>query len=359
MAQRYPHLIWHEAKGDSTTSLLRREAADLISLYGSDAVYAAQRVATFVMKAVETTTNIPQELFSRDWEDKLVHNEVAVSMVRTFEDYLSDIHNFIEHDFLYHKTVVALVRSTVCFYLKCFINKAEQVRSAKKKMKHASGFMSASRAICRMTYDIEVLRDYFYSVSKESAALGRVVANELSVLLVILECMWLALGQTGADSLEEFIVVVHKRTGADSEVTKHFLSDLWLLVAPADKQNVIRDMVKTMQLELQMVSLRMKETDAASPWKLKNSDTSYVRLDEMLKSMYDERNFQQQASLCGHILRDVKELRESRKEGGKNPLFPEMNEKLFESFKIEHFRRFLGEKHGNKDTTTQYAGKAL
>lgn len=238
------------------------------------------------------------------------------------------------------------------------INKADQVRIAGRNKKGGKldfsfggkgssvsdhvGFMSASRAICRMTYDIEVLRDYFRCVvSKESDALSRVVSDELSVLAIILECMWLAVDQTGADSLEEFIVVVHKRTGADSEVTKQFLSDIWLLIAPADKHHVIDETVKMMQSELQMVSSRMQESDAASAWKAKNNSSnniaSSLRLDEMLKTMYDDRNAQMQASICGNILRDVVDFRrgDSGGEAGKGMKNPirEMEKTLRSNFK--------------------------
>ena len=53
-------------------------------------------------------SDIPQKLFDRDWEDRLVQNEVAMSMVRMLEAYISDIRGFIEQDFLFHKIVVSL-----------------------------------------------------------------------------------------------------------------------------------------------------------------------------------------------------------------------------------------------------------
>jgi hypothetical protein len=310
MTERYPHLSWDDVKGDVTTAQVRREAADLITLFGSDAVHASERAATYVIQTIQNSS-IPAELFSHDWEDRLVHNEVALSMVRTFEDYLSDLHNYVEQDFLYHKVVAALVRSTVCFYVQCLVKKADQMRRTRRRNSHKIAFMSASRAICRMNYDIEVLRDYFYSAAKESAPLGRVIANELSVLVVFSECMGLAVGQTGADSLEKFVVVVHKRTGGDSEVTKHFLSDLWLLMGPKNEHLVVESAVRRMHAELQLVSARLKEKDSADS--LARKDTIGLRLDEMLKTLYEERILQEKSSVCGNILRDVKELRESRK----------------------------------------------
>jgi hypothetical protein len=379
MAKRYPHLEWEGPKLDVTTWVLRREAADLISLFGSDAVYAAQRTSTFIFQTIQQS-DIKQDLFGKEWEDKLVHNQVAVSMVKTFEDYLADIHNSMDQDFLYHKAVVALVRSTVCFYLQCFIQKADQVRRAKRKLgpgKKAAveqyQFMSTTRAICRMTYDIETLRDYFYNLAKDNTPLARVVANELSVLPVILECMWLAVGQTG-DSLDEFIVVVHKRTGADFNVTKHFLSDIWLLMAPSDQQHVIADAVRLMTAELDMVSKRMQEKDAASPWKLSlgNSTNSNskadpmvgLKLQDMLQTMYQDRILQERASVCGNLINNVRDLREREP---RDPFTPtpqtqtpaqdleSLHQKFKNTLKLDHFRQYLGD----KKEAQHYAGRAL
>jgi hypothetical protein len=349
LVEHYPHLVWTEDnKGDTTTSVVRREASDLISLFSNDAVHASQRAVAFIMQSIQKS-DIPSQLFSHEWEDRLVHNEVALSMVRTFEDYLSDVYNYLDQDFLYHKVVIALVRSTVCFYVQCFVNKADQMRRAMKrdfghKREKEIAFMSTSRAICRMTYDIEVLRDYFYSVAKESAPLGRVVANELSILVVLLECTCLAVNQTGVDNLEEFVVVVHKRTGADLEVTQHFLSDLWLLMGPKNEHHAVEKAVKMMHTELRLVSTRLKEKDSALP---ASNDMTGLRLDEMLKTLYEDRILQQKSSVCGNILRDVKELREERKLEASEHRKPGWKAKLNNPLK-----RFLGE-------SSEHAGIAI
>jgi hypothetical protein len=219
------------------------------------------------------------------------------------------------------------------FLFAIFIQKADQVRRAKRKLgpsKKAAveqyQFMSTNRAICRMSYDIETLRDYFYNVAKESPPLARVVANELSVLTVFLECMWLAVGQKTGDSLEEFVIVVHKRTGADLNVTEHFLSDVWLLMAPSDEQHVIVNAARLVTAELDMISKRMHEKDAASPCKPSFGDSNSnnnsnsnskdpmvgLRLQDMLQNMYQDRILQEKASVCGNLISNVRDLRERK-----------------------------------------------
>lgn len=316
-AERYPHLNWNES-GDVTTSLLRKEAASLISLLGNDAVNASQRAVNFVMRDIQRS-DIPQKLFDRDWEDRLVQNEVAMSMVRMLEAYISDIRGFIEQDFLFHKVVAALVRSTVCFYVQRFVNKADQMRRAMKRdfgnrKTRRIAFMSSSRATCRMNYDIEVLREYFGNIAKDIPSLGRVVDTEFSVFELLLECMWLAVGQTSSEknNLEEFVVVVHKRTGADSQVTRHFLSDLWLLMGAKNQHQVVEETIRMMDADLQLLSTRLKEVESSKQYD--NNDMTCVRLDEMLKASYQERILQEKSSVCGNILKNAKDLRDDEGE---------------------------------------------
>jgi hypothetical protein len=319
MAQRYDHLPWKQDEKGGTTavSLVEQEAADLITLYSSDAVFASQRVASFVLESIQKSS-IPTELFTHKWEDELVQNEIAVSMIRTFEDYLSEIYNHVEEDFLYHKIVAALARSTVCFYIQCFINKANRMRLAMKfdlagKRTGKVAFVSTSRAIWRMHYDIEVFQDYFNGLTKDNLSLKRIVMNELYVLSILVECMWLAAGETSGDSFENFAVVVHKRTGADSIVTKHLLSDLWLLVGPKNKHKAIESAVSTMQEELQLVSNRLKE-NGGSPRNTSENEIPCSTLDSMLQNLYQDRIIQEQSSFCGNIIRDARELSRSLKQ---------------------------------------------
>ena len=103
VSRKYPHLLWNERasskngsgknskrggrsssrasnltgiKSSNTnseiwaaTSLLRKEAADLICLYGGDAVHSAQKASTYIVSTIHKS-DIKDRLFSRDWEDK-------------------------------------------------------------------------------------------------------------------------------------------------------------------------------------------------------------------------------------------------------------------------------------------------
>ena len=320
----YTHLPWDDDEIEDTNAYhIQQKAADLVNLYGRNAVYASQRIANFILESIQTSS-VPAELFSSKWEDELVQNEIAMSITRTIEDHLSNIRKGIEQDFLYHKVVAALVRSTVCFYIQCFINKAHRMRMAMKldiggKRRERIAFNTTNKAIWRIYYDVEVFQDYFLGLAKDNVSLRRIIMNELYVLSILVECMWLAAGETSDDSFANFVVLVHKRTGADSIVTKNLLSDLWLLVGPKNDHRVVESAVHTMQEELQLVSTRLQEKDEA---KLLSSpemnEFSCLKLDTVLKDLYHDRVFQEKSSLCANILRDVKEFRQSIKIGDKS-----------------------------------------
>ncbi|CAB9502656.1 Exocyst complex component [Seminavis robusta] len=308
---KYPFLEWNALDGDTKTEVIRREANDLATLFVSDAVYASQSSHLYVMRNVREST-VTEELFSRDWEDRYTHNEVILTMLRGFEEYNNDLQNFLCNDFLYHKVVVALVRATVCFFVELLLKKSSYVRRKSTKKfgkseedrRKALPFACPARALCRMMYDIRFLQDYFHKISQDSQPLTRVVANEMNTLTIIHEFLGLAVGHTGLDSLEEFMVVIHKRSGANADVTRHFLNDLWFLAAPHEEKERINNTFALMKGELEMVSARMKES-IKKPKMGNHPDGREVtpQLENTLREYYEDRIWQEKISGCGGMLK--------------------------------------------------------
>jgi hypothetical protein len=309
---KYPFLEWNALEGDTKTEVFRREANDLATLFVSDAVYAAQSTHLFVMRSLRESS-VSADFFGRDWEDRYVHNEVMWTMIRVFEDYNNDIQNFLCNDFLYHKVVVALVRASVSYYVQLILRKSGYVQQkSTKKYSFSSSeeerrknlpFACSARALCRMMYDIRILQDYFHKIAKGCQPLTRVVANEMNSLTIIHEFMGLAVGHTGLDSLEEFMVVIHKRSGANADVTRHFLNDLWILAAQQDQVHRIGATFATMKSELDMVSARMKETTKKpKPGQQREGKDITPHLEQMLREYYEDRIWQEKSSGCGSML---------------------------------------------------------
>ena len=310
---KYPFLEWNALDGDTKTEVIRREASDLATLFVSDAVYAAQTSHQFVMKSLRESS-VSAEFFSRDWEDRFVHNEVMWTMIRIFEEYNNDLQNFLSNDFLFHKVVVALVRASVSYYVQLLIRKSNNVRhrpnkkyafsTSEEERRKNLPFACPARALCRMMYDIRILQDYFLKIDKDSQPFTRVVANELNSLTIIHEFLGLAVGHTGLDSLEEFMVVIHKRSGANADVTRHFLNDLWFLAAPQEEKDSISVTFAIMKPELDLVSARMKETmKKPKPGNQREGKDATPHLEQMLREYYEDRILQEKVSGCGAILK--------------------------------------------------------
>ena len=305
----YPKLL-DDDKTDPS-SVLHRESADLLSLYSSDAVYAVQRAHMFVVREIHQS-DIPTQLFSRDWEDIYTSNEVVLSLIRTIEDYLYDFHNFLCDDFLYRKVVDSLIRAMVCLYITNLVRKADRVRR-KNRSDDGMPFVNPARAVVRMMYDLQLFGSYFENLAKEIPPLKIVVEREMSLMILVHECLGIAVGGTGASSLEEFVIVIHKRTGGNLNVTKHLMGDLWFLAAPPSQRNEIYGVVNMMQAELQLMSSRMKENAVAASTNHRDP-LKGIKLVETLKDHYEERVLHEQFALCAPCVGAIKKSAKKKQE---------------------------------------------
>mmetsp|Transcript_12710 Transcript_12710/g.18040 ORF Transcript_12710/g.18040 Transcript_12710/m.18040 type:complete len:658 (-) Transcript_12710:146-2119(-) len=336
LSVKYPHLNWEEVEEELNpkTGALNRNFSDLVTLFEKDAVFAVEQLQLFVYRTINQS-DIPQNLFSREWEEKFVHNQIALSLVKTIEDFLYDIDDYLCSDYLLGKTCTSLIQATVCFYVRCLVQKAEVVRHRRKPKPPKTGtamtastsqsnhnrnrlndemklpFLNASRAGDRMMYDLEIMESYFFSLVEQVPALSRTVENEISILITIHECIEMAVGNANFESLERFIMVLHKRTGGNVIVTKNLVKDVWLLFAPANQQKDISDILGMMQVELQLISTQMRENPSPihHQQQLDNSLTfssnkgnEGVRLDDMLLEIYAQRQMEGNP-ICAPIMK--------------------------------------------------------
>lgn len=311
--RRYSHLVWNVessetklSEWDLAANVVEQEASRLVDRLNLDAVHASQNAAIHVIRAIEQF-DIPRELFSRHWEENLTNNEVAKYIVTVCGNYLSDIGDALASDYLYHKVVVTLVRCIVCFYTKSFILKAHRVRYSarrrRKGMAFKEFFRSPKRVLMRMTHDIELFEKFFLDVSEGSPVLHKIVTNEFSILgQLLLECSNYATSQSGSENLEEYVIVVFKRTGADTDVTRHFLSDVFMLMRGVDKDCCVRETIRHLREDLDRMKKNIGESrNLSPPVQATKADSAYFCLDEMLKTVYEERILQESATLCGGI----------------------------------------------------------
>jgi hypothetical protein len=274
-------------------AILESESSDLIALYGNDAVYSVQRSQMIVIDNIQQSS-IPLDLFSAAWEVDFHNNEVARAIVCQAENFLRECHDQLCNAFLYGKVVGALIRSIVCLYVKCLLQKAKRIRLHKQGDADSGSvetpFVTPSRAVLRMLHDIEVFRKYFLHLIKQMPELSRLVEDELSILVVFHECLTLASDDRDLSTPEDLIVVLHKRTGANPGVTRYIMKDLWLLAAhEPDRQRALYNTLTLLRGELRVLSINLDENvnDATSP--RPRDHLPGLILKEVLEQFYDHR----------------------------------------------------------------------
>ncbi|KAL3935534.1 MAG: hypothetical protein SGBAC_008962 [Bacillariaceae sp.] len=288
VATKYPHLTWCDT--DPVTWMPCQEAKELSSQFSHDAVLAASSEAVcFIMDDVHDA-GLPSLLFSPQWEEELVHNEVSVSMTRILERRISVTSKWLEQDYLFHKFVGALVRATICFYMEGIVQKAERLRSAgrtlgKTAARKKVAFRNPRKACGRLSDDVAVLQDYFEDIAEENIALARVISREFSFLSLLVECMLQAERNQNNDvDIAEFVFAMHKETGANFDVTKFFMSDVWLLMGPKGEHHRVESSINEMHEELRVFTVEDLQTVAMA-----NADMNGFKLHEVMLSLYKER----------------------------------------------------------------------
>ncbi len=251
---------------------LEASSNELMGVYSSDAVYSARSVHIYVFDPIEEEIGI--RLFEEDWEGAMVDNDLAISLVRTLEDFHEDLEHYMD-DFMVVKSMMSLMSATVIFYAKCLLQRAEKHRNNKRPY-----FGDVKTALDRMTGDIRVLRDYFEGLVPQMPSLKKNIEKDFEILTTIHELLSIAAGFSVSDA-EDFILVLQKRV-RDVGITKHIVGDLWHLVAPTEERYVW-ELVESM--EEQLMAIAPADDALAS----EVNDRSYVkglRLDEMAVKLY-------------------------------------------------------------------------
>lgn len=244
--------------------ILGAQSNELLTLYSSDAVYAAQRVHVYIFEPIEE--EIGAALFNTEWEESLTHNELALTLVRTLEDYMGDLELWLE-ELMVRKVVDSLIIATINFYVKCLLAKADN-KNAKESI-----FKDPKTAITRIQGDIGVIREYFESLIDVFPALGRVIGNEFEVLDTMVELMMIATGLSNAN-MEEQVFVLQRKI-KDVNLTRLVVGDLWHLVNPGEERSIYE------QLDEHETTLKAMAPEGQEPVDSRTTDTG-LRLDQVV-----------------------------------------------------------------------------
>lgn len=198
---------------------LEDSANRLMIQYTNDAVFAAQHVTKFIFEPLEE--ELADKLFSDEWEE-MTYNEMALTIVRTIEDYMADIEEWMD-ELMVRKLVDGLVKASINFYAKHLLLKAE------KKGNKDSVFTDNKRAISRIQSDIGVIRKYFEGMIETFPALGRVINEEFSFLKTLFGLLYIA--HDDGDEPELFFVELQKYV-RNVDVVRFLVGDVYHLVNP-------------------------------------------------------------------------------------------------------------------------------
>ena len=291
---------YYEFMPESTRALARSVVVRL----SQDAVYAAERIQVFFIRQITSQTAIASEFFSPQWENDYTHNEVMLQLIQQLDQTLPHVETYLENEMLFHKVLVSSCKAIVCLYIRCLVEKADSVS---RKRRGRMPFLNPPRALLRMQDDVQLLQRYFLDRAQDHTTLARIITNELRMLEVIYEC----LSVEDTDSLETMIVVLHKRTGADTLVTRYFVGDLWTLVtttrqrkANRQQSEYLQGVIQGLEPDLEMVSQGMKQQEYLDLTKAngKRSNVAnlqpFLRIDEMLKGIYEDRIAQGILPIC-------------------------------------------------------------
>jgi hypothetical protein len=257
---------------EKSQQTLQASSEELFSLYSNDAVYAAQCVHIYIFEDISDA--IEEELFGKQWEEELTRNELALTLVRTLEDFMRDVEQYMD-SFMVRKTVDALVTSSVIFYIGCLIKKAESHNSNKTPM-----FTDIDLALNRMLGDFKIMREYFEGSADRFPGIERHVEREFEVLGTVHELLSIA-GKLSESDAADFIVMIQKRV-KDVNLTKHFIADLWHLVSPTEER-VVWELVESMEETMNEIA---PTDDEAAQVALGRSSVPGLRLDAMMANNY-------------------------------------------------------------------------
>ena len=273
---------------------------ELVRILSCDAVASAERTQVFIMRHVNCSTTIGSDFFSSPWERDLTNNQVMLRLIQLVDGYLTDLKIFLINEHLWSKSLLATCKALVCLYVRCIVEKADAVTRRRRNRRRGlirfgsdrQPFAHAHRALRRMWDDVAMLREFFLQKADGNPTLTRMLTDEVHILELIHEC----LDAEDENSIESFVVVIHKCTGADALVTRHFLSDLWLLAASRPGKEQIEKTLSRLRSDLQLVSTRVREQTAHRP--AGGSHMAFVNLEDMLQVMYEDRIAQGMVPAC-------------------------------------------------------------
>ncbi len=196
------------------------------------------------------------------------------------------------------KLLIALVRTTINFYVERLVNVAETHPRGRLKFTRAY-FSDVPQATKRFHDDIQILVNFFNSLSTIVPGMPTEYARDLNLLAVVNELMGIAGTSSSLSSstrnanMDDFIIVIHKSV-RDISVTRSLVGDIWLLTQPIERRRIKQHVMNQQNL---LESAYIRENDLRKMEVIENYGGARERLEDlelglMLKEEYARRKKQ-------------------------------------------------------------------
>jgi hypothetical protein len=212
--------------------------------YTNDAVYAAQHIHRSIFEPIEHA--LEGKLFTDEWEEDTT-NESALTVVRTIEDFMTDVQEFMEK-VMVGKLLNGLVRAAINFYIKQLLLKAE-ARGNKD-----SCFNNNKNARDRIAGDMKLIRGCFDGYTDEFPSLSRVINIEFEVWSNIFALIYYAADDdSDPEDMSDYFPAIQKSI-KNVSVSRYMIGDLFHLLAP-DKERFVYELFDQQEDDLRAFEL--------------------------------------------------------------------------------------------------------
>lgn len=233
-----------EDDDDDVLSVLDECVSEVLDLYTKDAVYAARSLHEFVFEPIFEALH--PKLLSREWGDTFGHNDHALSVVKTIDDYVGDLVQYLDATLL-PKAMDAVATATVAFYVDCLVT-----RSFERDVSTAPYWNDGNKVLRQMEQDIANMQDYFLDRTKTTSSKIKVTAtapmekkikDEFKLLHVVRALFAIAFGDglvlkgSPIEETWQLILFVYKRI-RDVDTTMRFVGDIWHLASPSTEAKI-------------------------------------------------------------------------------------------------------------------------
>ncbi len=169
------------------------------------------------------------------------------------QDFIDDLVTFLD-DYLMKKLLIALVKATINFYVERLVNAAETHPRGRLKFTKAY-FSDVPQATKRFEDDIQILVNFFNSLSTIVPGMPTEYAKDLNLLAVVNELMSIAGSSSSVSSythsnnanVDDYIIVIHKSV-RDISVTRSLVGDIWLLTQPMERKKIKQHVINQRNL---------------------------------------------------------------------------------------------------------------